>query len=125
MDERRRGGGEGERESGREKEEARVRIDLTSLPKHSVRIKQATVADVVLDDADVHVFVSRIFGGCPVGPISGRWERNAESERKRDTGNGGRAKGQGEGKEGWRRRDSFHLRVGQRENLSFESINLI
>lgn len=53
-----------EREREREREEARVRIDLTSLPTHSVRIKQATVADVVLDDADVHVFVSRIFGGC-------------------------------------------------------------
>lgn len=51
-------------ERKREREEARVRIDLTSLPTHSVRIKQATVADVVLDDADVHVFVSRIFGGC-------------------------------------------------------------
>lgn len=64
MDER--GCGAGERESEREK--ARVRIDLTSLPTHSVRIKQATVADVVLDDADVHVFVSRIFrGSCEAG----------------------------------------------------------
>lgn len=35
----------------------------TSHSTHSVRIKQATVADVVLDDADVHVFASCIFGG--------------------------------------------------------------
>lgn len=45
------------KEREREREKARVRIDLTSLPTHSVRIKQATVADVVLDDAEVHVFV--------------------------------------------------------------------
>lgn len=64
-------------DGARARERTRVRIDLTHIhihthttpthihtshPTHSVRIKQATVADVVLDDADVHVFASCIFG---------------------------------------------------------------
>lgn len=60
-------GGARTRERERERVREYVLISHThthsSHPIHSVRIKQATDADVVLDDADVHVFVTLIFGG--------------------------------------------------------------